>query len=101
VYRASISRTVGRVAAPLEAASARGLETRQLRVATPPSDADPAAPVPGSMILLPERRGGGPFPMQPVHSRTLGKTTRAVRQARAIVVASARATPAERIQKVE
>jgi hypothetical protein len=53
------------------------------------------------MILLPERRGGGPFPMQPVHSRTLGKTTRAVRQARAIVVASARATPAERIQKVE
>jgi hypothetical protein len=39
--------------------------------------------------------------MQPNHARALGKTMRAIRQSRAIDVASARTTPIERIRKVE
>jgi hypothetical protein len=101
VYRASISRTVGRVVAPFKAASTRGLTARGLRVAAPRSDANLSVLAPGSMIPPVERRGDGPPSMQPIHSRALGRTTRAVRQARASVVAGAGAMPVEYIRKME
>jgi hypothetical protein len=101
VYRASISRIVGLVVAPCQAASARGPDARGFRIATPPCDADPSAPAPGSMSRPVERRGGGTLPMQQNHARALGKTMRAIRQSRAIDVARARTTLVERICKVE
>jgi hypothetical protein len=101
VYRASISRIVGLVVAPYEAASARGRDAREFRDAMLRNGATPSAPVPGSMIPPVERRGGPSSTMQPVHSPTRGKLARAVRRTPAFVVVSAGATPIGRIRKVE
>jgi hypothetical protein len=104
VYRASISRTVGLVVAPREAASARGQDAPQLRVGKPRNDAKPddkpSAPASGSVIPPIERRGGL-SPVLPVDSRAIGKLARAVPRTHTVVIVNAQAAPFERNRKVE
>jgi hypothetical protein len=104
VYRASISRTVGLVVAPYEAASARGQDAPRARVAKPRKDAKPdakpSALASGSMIPPIERRGGLP-PTRPVDARTIGKLARAVPRSHMAAIVSAWPTLVERNRKVE
>ena len=100
VYRASISRTVGLVVAPCEAASARGQDAPEFRVCKPRNDATPSALAPGSMIP-PIQRGGALSPMLSVDARAIGKLARAVPRTHAVVIVNARVTPVERNRKVE
>jgi hypothetical protein len=100
VYRASISRTVGLVVAPCEAANARGEDAPRFHVGKPRHDAKPSALASGSMIPSIERRGG-PSPMLPVVSRAIGRLARAVPRIPVGATVNARATPVERNRKGE
>ena len=101
VYRASISRTVGLVVAPCEAANARGEDAPRFHVGKPRHNAKPSALASGSMIPSIERRGG-PSPMLlPVVSRAIGRPARAVPRIPMGAIVNARATPVERNRKGE
>jgi hypothetical protein len=95
VYRASISRTVGLVVAPCDAASARYQDAPQFRVGEPRNDATPSALASGSMIPPIERRRS-PLWMLPVDARAIGKLARAVPRTHTVAVVNARVTPVER-----
>ena len=100
VYRASISRTVGLVVAPREAASAGGQDAPQFRVGKPRNDARPSALASGSMIP-PIERCSGLSPVRPVDTRAIGELARAVPRTHTVVVVKAWATPVEYNRKVE
>ena len=100
MYRASISRTVGLVVAPYEAASARGQDAPLFRVGKPRRDTEPAAPASGSMIPPIERRGRL-SPTLPVDSRTIGKLARAVPRTHMVAIVNAWRAPVDRNRKVE
>jgi len=100
VYRASISRTVGLVVAPCEAASARGQNAPRFRVGKPRNDAKPSALASGSMIPPTERRGVL-SPMRSVDSRASGRPAGAVARTHMDALVNACALPVERNGKVE
>ena len=61
---------------------------------------DPSVLAPGS-VSPSDERPGNTSPMQPIHARGPGEAPGTIRQTRTIDVAGARATPVERIHRVE